>query len=390
MHRSKSSTESGRKNPAKRAESAGLRWPLEEGLFGLLFPDACHPAQPCKTPLPDWPWIHAELRKKGVTLRLLWREYREGQPDGYGYSQFCQLYRQWSKRLRPCMRLAHRAGEKLFTDYTGQTIPLTNPDSGGVKEAYIFVPSSAPATTLTPRPRPPPGLANWIGAHVRTFEFLGGVPDNLKTGVKHPGRYEPDLNPTYQELAQHYGCAVIPARVCRPRDKAKVRVAVQLGECWIIASLRHHLNAIILGATGASKTFLACALGQATCRQGLSGRYERTSHLLQALRLAQADGSYAKLLDGLAPVQLLILDDWLRDPLTVGQARGLLEILDDRYGRTSTLVATQVPVDTWLSQLPDPTLADAIPDRLVHNAYRLDLRGESQRKARSPLAMPTT
>ena len=119
-------------------------------------------------------------------------------------------------------------------------------------------------------------------------------------------------------------------------------------------------------------------------------RYERTSRLLQAVRLAQADPSYAKLLDSLARVQLLILDDWLRDPLTVAQARELLEVLDDRYGRTSTLVATQVPVDTWLSQLPDPTLADAILDRLVHNAYRLDLRGESQRKARSPLAMPTT
>jgi DNA replication protein DnaC len=154
--------------------------------------------------------------------------------------------------------------------------------------------------------------------------------------------------------------------------------------------VHRHLNAIVLGATGAGKTFLACALGQAACRQGLSVRYERTSRLLQAVRLAQADGSYAKLLDSLARVHLLILDDWLRDPLTVAQARELLEVLDDRYGRTSTLVATQVPVDTWLSQLPDPTLADAILDRLVHNAYRLDLRGESQRKARSPLAMPTT
>jgi DNA replication protein DnaC len=149
--------------------------------------------------------------------------------------------------------------------------------------------------------------------------------------------------------------------------------------------VRRHLNAIVIGPTGAGKTYLACALGQAACRQGLSVRYLRTSRLLGELTLAHADGSYPKLLDQLARVALLVLDDWMRDPLTPAQARDLIEILDDRYGRTSTLLASQVPVAEWHARLPDPTTADAILDRLVHNAHRLELRGESQRKLRSAL-----
>jgi DNA replication protein DnaC len=149
--------------------------------------------------------------------------------------------------------------------------------------------------------------------------------------------------------------------------------------------VQHHLNVLVLGPTGAGKTYLACALGAAACACGFSVRYERTSRLLQSLHLAHADGSYAKLLASLARLPLLILDDWLRDPLTPAQARDLLEVLDDRYGRTATLIATQIPVADWHSQIPDPTLADSILDRLVHNAHRLHLKGESMRKLKSPL-----
>lgn len=152
--------------------------------------------------------------------------------------------------------------------------------------------------------------------------------------------------------------------------------------------VQRHLNLLVLGPTGAGKTYLACTLGAAACAQGFSVRYERTSRLLQALHLAQADGSYAKLLASLARLPLLILDDWLRDPLTLTQARDLLEILDDRYGRTATLLATQIPVADWHSHLPDPTLADSLLDRLVHNAYRLELKGDSMRKIHSPLHSP--
>jgi DNA replication protein DnaC len=149
--------------------------------------------------------------------------------------------------------------------------------------------------------------------------------------------------------------------------------------------IRHHLNILVLGPTGAGKSYLACALGQAACRQGFSVRYHRTSRILHEIMLSHADGSFPKFLASQARVKLLILDDWLRDPLTASQARDLLEIIDDRYGRSSTLVATQVPVEDWHARLPDPTLGDAILDRLIHNAYRLELRGESMRKTYSPL-----
>ena len=146
-----------------------------------------------------------------------------------------------------------------------------------------------------------------------------------------------------------------------------------------------HLNLMILGATGAGKTYLACSLGRAACQAGVKVRYERTSRLLQSLELAQADGSYPQLLRSLARIHLLIFDDWLRDPLSRSQARDLLEILDDRYGRCATMVVTQVPVADWHNRIPDPTLSDAVLDRLIHNAYRLELQGESMRKVHSPL-----
>jgi DNA replication protein DnaC len=151
--------------------------------------------------------------------------------------------------------------------------------------------------------------------------------------------------------------------------------------------VRRHLNVIVVGPTGAGKTYLACALGHAACRADVGVRYERTSRLLHALDLARADGSYAKLLDSLARTQLLILDDWLRDALSPSHTRDVLEILDDRYRRSSTLVATQIPVTSWHERLSDPTLADALLDRLVHNAYRLEFAAQpdSQRKLRSPL-----
>jgi DNA replication protein DnaC len=165
------------------------------------------------------------------------------------------------------------------------------------------------------------------------------------------------------------------------------RLVLQLVEGeWI----RQHLNILVLGPTGVGKTFLACALAHVSCRHNFNVRYERTSRLLHHVTLAHADGSYPQLLDSFARVELLVLDDWLRDPLTRPQSQDLLEILDDRYDRSSTLVATQVPIAEWHARFPDPTIADAILDRLVHNAYRLTLKGESRRKTDSPLPMPTT
>jgi len=165
------------------------------------------------------------------------------------------------------------------------------------------------------------------------------------------------------------------------------RLVLQLAQGeWI----SQHLNILVLGPTGVGKTFLACALAHSACRHNFTVRYQRTSRLLHQITLAHADGSYPKLLNAFARTQLLVLDDWLRDPLTRSQSQDLLEILDDRYDRSSTMVATQVPVADWHARFPDPTIGDAILDRLIHNAYRLNLRGESRRKVDSPLPMPTT
>jgi DNA replication protein DnaC len=154
--------------------------------------------------------------------------------------------------------------------------------------------------------------------------------------------------------------------------------------------INQQLNILVLGPTGVGKSFLACALAHSACRHNFTVRYQRTSRLLQLITLAHADGSYPKLLNTFARTQLLVLDDWLRDPLTRSQSQDLLEILDDRYDRSSTMVVTQVPVAEWHARFPDPTIGDAILDRLVHNAYRLCLKGESRRKINSPLPMPTT
>ena len=149
--------------------------------------------------------------------------------------------------------------------------------------------------------------------------------------------------------------------------------------------IRQKLNAIITGPTGAGKTYLACAIGNAACRNNFSVRYFQMSRLLQKLTLSQADGSYPKLLNSMAKAQLLIIDDWLRTPLSKSQTNDILEVIEDRYKRSSTILATQIPVADWHERMANPTLADAIMDRVIHNAYRLELKGESMRKRKCPL-----
>ena len=165
------------------------------------------------------------------------------------------------------------------------------------------------------------------------------------------------------------------------------RFVLELSQCVWIAN---HLNTLVLGPTGSGKTFLASALGLSACRNDHTVRYFRTSRLLFQLAQSHNDGSYPSLLASLAKLDLLILDDWMRDPLTAAEARDLLEVFDDRFGRVSTLVASQVPVADWFARLPDPTIADSILDRIIHNSYRLNLTGGSQRKIRSPIPQPAT
>jgi transposase len=228
------------------AKAAGLSWPLPEGMTGEQLEAQLYPERgPSnrKVPQPDWKYIHKELKRKGVTLSLLWVEYRQQHPDGYGYSQFCHHYGEWKKQLNPTMRQKHKAGEKLFVDYAGQTVEVVDPETGEMREAEVFVATLGASNYTYAEAHWTQSLPNWIGAHVRALEFLGGVPemvvpDNLKAGVTSPNLYEPDLNPTYQDFAQHHGIAVVPARVRKPRDKAKVEVGVQVVERWILARLR--------------------------------------------------------------------------------------------------------------------------------------------------------
>jgi transposase len=233
----------------KRAAAAGLKWPLpeeldEESLYVRLFPGDQRATPQRIQSLPNWGQVREELKKRNVTLRLLWVEYREVYPEGYGYSQYCELYRCYVSKLDPPMRLNHKAGEKLFVDYAGDTVAITNPETGEVHQAQIFVATWGASSYTYAEAQPSQEMMHWIGGHVRALTFFNGVPeiivpDNLRQGVKHPNLYEPDLNPTYLEMAQHYGVAVIPARVKRPRDKSKVEVGVQVVERWILARLRH-------------------------------------------------------------------------------------------------------------------------------------------------------
>ena len=232
----------------RRAEAAGLRWPLpaeldDGALERVLFP-LCPPVPDTARGAPDWSEVHRELKRPGVTLLLLWQEYRRTHPHGYQYTWFCQQYRAWTGKLDLVMRQTHRAGEKLFVDYAGMRARVIDPETGAVREAEVFVAVLGASNYTYAEATWTQGLADWIGAHVRCFTYFGGVPevvvpDNLRAGVSKAHRYEPDINPTYQDLATHYGVAIIPARVRRPRDKAKAEVGVQVVERWILAALRH-------------------------------------------------------------------------------------------------------------------------------------------------------
>lgn len=229
------------------AQAAGLSWPLPEGVSGKELEERLYPPSAAsrgeRIPQPDWREIHKECQRQSVTLSLLWLEYREAHPDGYSYSQFCHHYRQWRKQLNPIMRQKHQAGEKLFVDYAGQTIPVTDPETGEINQAEIFVAVMGASSYTYAEAHTAQTLPNWIGGHGRALNFLGGVPevlvpDNLKAGVKSPHLYEPDINPTYQEFARYYRLAVVPARSRKPKDKAKVEAGVQVVERWILARLR--------------------------------------------------------------------------------------------------------------------------------------------------------
>jgi transposase len=232
----------------RRAAAAGLTWPLPEGLTDAelerqLFPPP-EAISAAERPLPEWAEVHRELRKKGVTLLLLWEEYRAENPKAFRYSRFCERYQQWRGAAEPRMHQVHQAGEKLFVDYAGQTLSIVDRTTGERRDVQVFVATLGASSYTFADVSWSQALPDWIASHVRAFEFFGGVPavvvpDNLKAGVTAACYYDPDLNPTYQELARHYGTAILPTRPRKPRDKSKVENGVQQVERWVLAPLRN-------------------------------------------------------------------------------------------------------------------------------------------------------
>jgi transposase len=248
-----------------RATRAGLAWPLppelsDAALERQLFPPPLGSLTEVRA-APDWASIHLELKRANVTLALLWDEYRTAAADGFSYSWFCEHYRGWASRLAPTMRQTHVAGDKLFTDFAGATVPVIDGSTGEIREAQVFVAALGASSYTYAEATWTQGLADWAQVHVNAFGFIGGVTrqlvcDNLKAGVLKACRYEPGLNPTFRDLGDHYGTAIVPARVRKPRDKAKVEVAVQVVQRWVLARLRKQrffslaaLNAAIAALT---------------------------------------------------------------------------------------------------------------------------------------------
>jgi transposase len=235
----------------KAAAAAGVKWPLpadwddrqlEQAVAGTPRPIQIRR----KNERPDFDAIRHELQShRSLTLQLIWEEYRQEHPHGYSYSRFCELYRDRVRKLDVVLRHEYRAGEKLFVDYAGDKIPIYDRQTGDVDfQASLFVAVLGASSYTFAEASRSQDLSCWINSHVHALQFIGGVPevvipDNTKTGVKHPCRYEPELNPTYRELAEHYGFAVIPTRPYKPRDKAKVEAGVQVAQRWIVAALRH-------------------------------------------------------------------------------------------------------------------------------------------------------
>ena len=234
----------------KEAERQELTWPLSDDIddaqLAALFYPGADTTRSGRYQIPDWSAVHQQLKRKGMTKQLLWEEYTQEHPTRcYSYSQYCDRYARWAKRQKRSMRQVHKAGEKAFIDYAGPTIGYVDPRTGECKEAQVFVAVLGASNFTFAEASASQSLPDWLQSHVRMFEYFGGVvellvPDNLRSGVTTACRYDPTTNPSYQQLASHYGVAVMPARPYKPQDKSKAEVDVQIVERWIMMRLRHH------------------------------------------------------------------------------------------------------------------------------------------------------
>lgn len=231
-----------------KANELMLTWELVEPLndteLALMFYPRADIKSSKRFAMPDWSLVHTELKRKGMTKQLLWEEYTEQYPNNcYSYPQYCAIYMEWAKKQKRSIRQLHKSGEKLFVDYCGQTVPIIDAATGEIKKAQIFVAVMGCSSYTFAEATWSQSLPDWLGSHVRALTFFGGcpeliIPDNLRSGVSRACRYDPDINPGYQQLAAHYGVGIIPARPYKPKDKAKAEVGVQLVERWILAKLR--------------------------------------------------------------------------------------------------------------------------------------------------------
>ena len=274
----------------QRADEAGMTWPLPEGLDDAAVEDKLFPASPDAEgrPVPDWREVHRQIKsRRHVTLRLLWLEWRETHPDGWAYSQYCWHYRQWLGAKDVVMRLSYAAGEKMFVDFSGDKARYFDPDTGEAIDAEVFVSVLGCSGMLYVEATRSQDLSSWVGAHINAFEAYGGVcsvtvPDNLKSGVTKACYYDPELNPTYAELAEHYSTVVLPTRTYRPRDKAAVEAGVLTVERWVLAPLRNRKFFSLAELNDAIKAQVAMVnarsfRGEATSRADLFNELERSA-----------------------------------------------------------------------------------------------------------------
>ncbi|MBO0757154.1 MAG: IS21 family transposase [Bradyrhizobiaceae bacterium] len=235
----------------ERFRSSGLSWPLGDDMSDEALEERLYSMPGSKQghrrhAEPDWSRIHLELKRKHVTLSILWEEYIEQNPAGYRYSRFCELYRNWEGRLSVTMRQSHAGGEKLFVDYAGDGVPVVNRLTGEVRQAQIFVAVMGASNFTYAEATWTQALADWIGAHTRALETIGGVPnlivpDNTKVAVIKSCLFDPQINRAYADMASHYGTAILPARPRRPRDKAKVEQGVLIIERLLLGRLRNRI-----------------------------------------------------------------------------------------------------------------------------------------------------
>jgi transposase len=267
----------------KRTQAAGLAWPLapdltDEVLEQRLFGRGGSKPSVRRRAEPDWAALARELKRPGVNLVVLWEEYRADFPGGYGYSRFCDLFREFEQRLSPVMRQTHVAGDKVFVDYSGKRLGIVDPATGEIREAEIFVAVLGASGYTYAEATWSQTLPDWIGSHVRMFEFFQGcprlvVPDNLKSGVNKPSFFDPEINRSYAMMAAHYGVGVLPARPRRPKDKAKVEAGVRFAQTYLLGRLRR-------------QTFFSLDEANAAIRLALE---RMNNHIMRRLGVSRSD-----------------------------------------------------------------------------------------------------